>query len=515
MRKFLAGAAALALLAGCGANKDATAALAAMNITDGKAGTVQFSGKSMSGDKVTLKDVVLGGDSGTGVKAATLVMTGLDMSADGKPMVKSMTLTNVSPQQEIPGVTFNVATVTMGSTNEVTSSYIASAFTTAGPANPPEFKAWGLSDLTLKGLTIKGDLTQAGMSSGAFNVNLDELSVSDLKDTVFATGKLSGFKGDFDIPAEAGAGFPIKGTFDFGAMDVKGLRGGLFASAIQAGMAQATDPAAAASVNADFYAQLTSPIDPGFDELNWSGMNLAASGLTVTASKSESKVTRNAEGIATKILSPRATFNVATNAADGQLGQMVSMGLSMVGYQNLELYAEADAAFDPATDTTRYTKYNFGLTDGFDLSLQGGFQGLQQALVALMGSMDQMAMGATAGPDLSGLQALKVVDLNLSLTDKSLVNRLLNLAPMMGGSDPEQMRTDIVNMLSSSGADLTGAGVDPAISNELMAAVAEFVKKPGTLTITMKPAQPTALMAEGASLTKDSLGLTIKHTPAN
>jgi hypothetical protein len=215
-------------------------------------------------------------------------------------------------------------------------------------------------------------------------------------------------------------------------------------------------------------------------------------------------------------VSPRATFSLATDASQGQLGQMVSMGLSMVDYQNLELYAEADASFDPATDTTRYSKYNLGLTEGFDLTMAGGFQGLQEALVAVMTSLDQMSLGGIgATPDLSGLQSLKVVDLNLSLTDKSLVNRLLNLAPMMGGGDPETMRNDLVNMLSSSGADLSGAGVDPAIAQEFTAAVAEFIKKPGTLTITMKPAQPAALMAEGAALTKDSLGLTVTHTPAN
>src|ERR1700754_452194 len=53
MKNWIACAAALALLATCGSSKEATAAMAAMQITDGKSGTVHFASKSGSGDKIT------------------------------------------------------------------------------------------------------------------------------------------------------------------------------------------------------------------------------------------------------------------------------------------------------------------------------------------------------------------------------------------------------------------------------------------------------------------------------
>ena len=56
MKNWIACAAALALLAACGSSKEATAAMAAMQITDGKSGTVHFASKSGSGDKITLNE---------------------------------------------------------------------------------------------------------------------------------------------------------------------------------------------------------------------------------------------------------------------------------------------------------------------------------------------------------------------------------------------------------------------------------------------------------------------------
>jgi hypothetical protein len=114
-----------------------------------------------------------------------------------------------------------------------------------------------------------------------------------------------------------------------------------------------------------------------------------------------------------------------------------------------------------------------------------------------------------AEPDMSGLEQLKVVDLDLTLTDKSLVNHLLGL----GGGDPETLRNDIVTQIKSMGVDFTKAGVDKSVSDELTAAVASFVRQPGVLNIKLKPAQPVALAAKDAKLTKATLGFSATATP--
>jgi hypothetical protein len=522
MKKLIVGACAVALLAGCGVSKDANAAFAAMNIGDGKSGTIKYATKSGSGDRITLKDVIISETAGQGLKASQMVLSGLDMGADGKPLVREITIRDIAPETAEPGLTMLIKTMSVESRSDVTSAYLARLFGPEGPGEAPPFEQWDLERMTLEGLTLKGDLAamEAG-TSGAFNVTLDEISVRDLKNTVFGKAKLAGLKGDFDVPAEAGAGFPIKGAFDFGEMDLTGLQGKLFADAFMAGMESATTGGAdGALIEPDVFGSLSSPIDPGYTTARWTPMFIEASGARLDISGGEGQVTRNGEGVATKSTSSRASLKFTTNAANGSLGQMAGAGLSMVGYESLELYGQADATYDPATDTTRYTRYNFGLTDGFDINLTGGFQGLTQAIKAVMaaGSAAPTYDAETgemtpANPDLSGLEVFKVVDFDMTLVDKSLVNRLLGLSSMTG-SDPETMRADIVAQVRALGADLSGAGVDPAVANEFMTALANFVERPGTLRITMKPAQPVALAKEGQTLDKAALGLSITHTPA-
>ena len=524
MKIWIACAGALALAAACGSSKDATAALTAMQLADGKTGMVHYASKSGSGDTITLNEVVIdqqGATAGDGLKAKTMTLGGLAMTKDGKPWFSDMTLTSITPEKDQPGLTVTLATISVKHANESTGVFLASAFTKAGPGTPPPFEQWELGKLAFNGLKVTGDLAKMGQGKGAFNVFLDEVSISDLKKTIVGGSHMSGFKGDFDVPPELTGGYPVLGKFDFGTADVKGLRAGIFADAAKAGAAMGTgaDAASAKTAQANMLAKLTSPIDPGYDALTWSGLNIQASGVTLTSTKLDQKATRDAKGVVTAFTSPRATITFAANAADGQLGALVSTGMAAIGYQKVELYAESDASYDPASETARVKKYDFGMTDGFDLQVTGGFQGVLKALTAVMSSLTTIETQTLAPatpdapkpgePDMSGLEQLKVVDFDLTLTDKSLVNHLLGL----GGGDPEALRTDIVNQIKSMGADFTKAGVDKSVSDELSAAVASFVKQPGVLNIKLQPAHPVALAAKGAKLTKATLGFSAIATP--
>jgi len=528
MKIWIASAGALLMLAACGASKDATAALAAMNLQEGASSPiVKYEGKSGSGDTITLKNVVVG-PGGTGLKATSMVLGGLDVTEAGKPVVKSITLKGITPEQALPaGMTFNLSTVAIEGLNPVTGEFIASALTEAGPGEPPPFEQWGFSKISVNGMTFAAD-GAAGMP-GKVNVQLGEFSFSDLKDTLIGNTRLSGLKGDFDIPPEA-AGFPVKGTFDFGVSDIKNIRGKLFADAVEAGIASAGDPAAMAGLNSNIMASLGSPIDPGYDAFTWSGMNIDASGAKLAISKIDQKVTRNAEGIATAISTPRSTLTFSADSAGGAIGQQATMGLAMVGYPSstIELYGEGEATFDPATDTTRYVKSSFGLTDGVDFSMTGGVQGLTKAMGALMDAMssfessmtpadpsDPTAPPAMPQPDFSGIAELKVVDLDLTITDKMLVNFMLGVAAMGSGGDVETLRTDIINQVNALAGSLPPGSVDPTVATEFSNAMAAFVKQPGSLNIKLKPAQPMALGAMGASpVTKEQLGFSATFTPS-
>jgi hypothetical protein len=490
---------------------------------------VKYEGKSGSGDKITLKNVTLG-PAGSAVKAATMTLGGLDVSEGGKPVLTSVDLKDITVGDLPAGSAFNLKTITIDGLNPATGEFLAAAFKGGDPGEPPPFEQMGFNKISVNGMTFAFDGAAMGQP-GKVNVALGEFSISDLKNQIFGNAHLSGLKGDFDVPAEATGGVPIKGTFDFGTSDVKNIRGDVYSKMFDAGMASMMG---GGSTQGAMMASMSSPLEAGYDEFTWTGMNIDASGAKLAVSKMEQKLTRNAEGVVTKIAMPKATVTFTTDAAGGALGQQAGMMIAAFGYpsKSIEIYGGGDATYDPATDTTRYVDYSFGLTDGMDIKVNGGFQGLTMAMSALYTALETMG-GPMAGgdpfadpsdpqaippaPDMSGLNALKLVDLDMTITDKSLVTFLMGLGanPMFGGTgDVETIRTDVVNQVTALMSDIPK--LDKAVSSEFSAAVSAFLKQPGSLNIKFKPAQPLAFAGDAAApvQTKSTLGFSATFTPS-
>lgn len=531
MKIWIASAAALMLVSACGVSKEATAALEAMNLTTGESSElVKYETKSGSGDKVTLKNVTLGPAGQGALKAAEMTLGGLDVSEGGKPVVTSLALKDITIGDLPAGAAFNLKTVTVDGLNPVTGEFLAATFKGGDAGEPPPFEQMGFGKVSVNGMTFAFDGASLGQP-GKVNVQLGEFSISNLKDQLFGGAHLSGLKGDFDVPAEATGGVPIKGTFDFGTSDVKNIRGDVYAKMFDAGMASMMG---GGSMQGSMMASMSSPLEAGYDEFTWSGMNIDASGAKLAVSKMEQKLTRNAEGVVTKISMPQTKVTFTTDAAGGALGQQAGMMIAAFGYpsKSIEIYGGGDATFDPATDTTRYVDYSFGLTDALDIKVNGGFQGLTMAMSALYTALETMGGPMSGGdpfadpsdpqslppaPDMSGLNALKLVDLDLTVTDKSLVTFLMGLGanPMFGGTgDVETIRTDVVNQVTALMGDIPN--VDKAVSSEFSTAIAAFLKQPGTLNLKFKPAQPLAFAgdAAGPAQTKQSLGFSATFTPS-
>ncbi|MEZ5939387.1 MAG: hypothetical protein R3C52_14410 [Hyphomonadaceae bacterium] len=510
MRMMIACASALVLTAACGSSKDAQAALEAMNLGEPDSGMIQYASKSGSGDKVTLKDAVLG-PKGQGLfEAKTVELDGLDLTEDGKPTLSGFVVNDLTLRQMLPGVTFSIDSVAVKGANPATGSFLASTLTSEGPGAPPAFEQWGYSEMSIKGLKVATDFSMLGMGDGSVTMDLGQFSTHDLKDTQIGEAKWAGWKGAFNIPVETGAPFPIVGSYDLGDLSVKGIRAGIFAEAVKAGMESAMDPYGASSVNEKVMAAMTSPIDPGYDSATFSGFNITASGATLAMSDTKATVGRNGDGVVTKVSSPHTTLTFSVDPEAGQIGAMANEFMSKIGYDKLAIYAEAEATYEPEGDVTRYSKYNLGLDDGFDLQLSGGLEGLKSALVSIMNMSDTMAYGGE--PDMSGFEKMKIVDLDLTFTDKSITDRLLKLVAEENGQDVEALRSDILAQMSSMSSDMATDGLDPAVSNELVTALSSFIEKPGKLKITLKPATPLAF--DGSSeYTKTAMGFSATYEP--
>ena len=535
MKVWIASASALLLATACGVSKEATEALTAMKLQDGASSPlIKYAEKSGSGNTVTLKNVTMGDpETGTpGFKASSMVLGGLEMSDAGKPVVATITFKDVAPAQPLgEGLSLNFSTIGIEGLNPVAGEFFAASLAGDQAATPPPFEQWGFKKISVNGMTFAMDGVAMGAPGSKLNMQLGEFSVSDLKETMFGNMHLDGLKGDFEFPGEMimpGA-TPVKGAFDFGAADVTNIRGKLYADMVGASMGAATDPSAQAHIGDKIMAAYTSPLEPGYDSLTWSGMKADAAGATLEVSKVSSVATRNAQGVVTALKSPRSTLTFTADSSGGMFGQFATLGLTMAKFPSpkVELYSESDFTYDPATDTTRAVNYTFGVSDALDLKVAAGLQGVTQALAGLLnasmgpamsGAIDPLAgleqqpadPTSVPAPDFDFVSLVKLVDLDVTVTDKAVVGMLTALT----GQTEEAARADLANQILASTQDLvTGAKAEPALANEFTTALAAFVKQPGSLNIKMKPAAPVTLDGAGP-LTKQSLGFSATFTPS-
>lgn len=605
MKLKLAFASVLALSTAACASGTALEALDAMQfLEDNQGAGVSYASRSGSGGNLTLRNVTFranlpdwespengappvmpqtdgaaGVDAGTDTppaprpmklqevaKADSVVFTGLDMR-DGKPVFTGMVANSVIPATDLDGTTMKIGSVGIEGMNAATGAFIAGAFTKAGPGEPPPFEQWQFSNASVKGFVLAGEIGgDSGEDSaedsepyptGAIKLEVGELSLSNVKDKIIGLTRLSGIKGEMNVPGE----FPIAGTFDLGTMDYTNIRAGLYADIFAAGMGSAAggEPTDWNKV----FASYTSPLESYLDAFTWTGAKADFSGLKVDVSPTSYTTTRDANGvvIATKI--PPATFKLTADSQGGNLGAMGMMLLAMGGYPSnvIEIYTQGDATFDPQKDLTRYTGYNIGVADVVDIKVDGGVLGLKQALPTLLAGMmsvveatsslaeDAMEEGedaatdedgADADPDadadadisgnpldaipaeaqgavmqmVMGLIGLQVTDLDISITDKQLVGLILNQTSSSSGQSVEEFRADLTNMVLGSSVFMTDAGIDAELANEATTAIGAFLGQPGTLRIQLKPKSPIGAMSLMLSPpTKESLGFSATFTP--
>ncbi len=409
--------ASVLVLSGCGPSREAMTALQDMQILENNA-EASISYKSLSGwgNDLTLNDievraptqlaVMINGASvspdavppsepkvTTVARAKTLTLRGLTL-LDGKPIARDILLGDVTAALAEEGETLTVKSLGFEGMNEITGSYIARAFTETGPGDPPPLEQWGFKKAGLGGLAFSAAIPQDEADAGSVNVKLGEISVSNLDKTKIGLFRFDGLKGDLNVPGE----LTVAGVFDFGRMDVTGIRTKIFSDAFMAGLQPLLNPGTPADYSA-LYKDYTSPLETGVDGFDWSGLTADFSGLKFDVTPTRAIVKRNADDVVIASDTPRTTFKFTADSGGGTLGAMGLMVLAMGGYNAnvVELYAESHSTFDPVKDVTRWDGVNLGVTDAFDVKVSGGVVGLKQALPSLMAGLIAAAESAEAG----------------------------------------------------------------------------------------------------------------------
>lgn len=570
--------ASLLVLAACGPSRETLDVLQSMQILQNDP-SAPLSYKSISGsdNNVTLSGVevrmgaglmamLMGGEDGedeeghdgraappppvarapsepmTVAKAGSMTMRGLTLK-DGKPVMRDLVLSSITPAVPMEGITLNVGSLSFEGMNEATGLFIASALTPDGAGAPPAFEQWGFTKAGIGAVTLEVPVPREEGETGKINIQLGEFSLSDFGNKAIGLVRLNGLKGDLDMPGMP----PVVGSFDMGRMEVGGIRTDRVATEFMNSFNAQVNPGAPVDYAA-LYKDYNSPLDGVIDRIFWDGAKADLSGLKFSLNGLNSAIKRNADGVAVGIDFPRTTFKVTADSSGGALGAVAMMYMAMGGYDSnvIEAYLEGKASFDPAKDVTRWDNYNLGIADAFDVKVSLGVEGLQKAMPTLLTALGQFAEaseeiipdeddgeesdsdadedqdgglfgggnGQAMGALVMGLLPLQLTDLDVSITDQKVVDLILERQAASAGQEVAAFRQDLVTMLAGSAVFMKDAGIDAAIADELSAATSGFMAGPGTLRIQLKPKQPLGVMsAMLMPITKESLGFSATFTP--
>ncbi|ACT60696.1 hypothetical protein [Hirschia baltica] len=528
MRHFMIGASAIALLAACGADDDPKSksvaavekSLDSMKIEEVKLPKLDFKAKDYGQTAEVLAALKLDGeannlisfaDSSTGkggavfkdvsikpkdedgpaLIAKTMTFDGLNMTDEG-PSFDRLVLADLSLADEEEGVNLSIGDISIVEPNAAASKFFAALIQGEEPEDIAPFSEWAFDRLSLSNLSV---VATPDDEEGTVSATIGELSMASLADAIAGQTLFSDIKIDFDIP-EAGD-FPIVGSLNLGTMSLSNLQTAIFDEFAEAG----SDPEKLAGVNSAMMKNYTSPIDQGFDQSIVEDLSLSVSGLSFTMPKSATKVVRNSDGVATGVVSPKTVMKLSADADGGQLGAQVAQALAMMDYSDLEMSIEAKASYDPETDETRYTDYSLDFKDAFALSFNGGAYNLLEALKG-------MVSGDGDSPDMDAFNKVKLSDLEISLEDKSILDRAFKVAADMQGMEAAQVKSMATGMLAMGTMQASQSGADMELVNQTVNALTAFIENSGTLTIKLDPEAPISVgdFEDPSKMTVEALG---------
>ena len=528
----------------------AGAALSALYLGESGAGRLSFAGSDVNGDKATFSDITLSApelagegmpaspsdeelaeilsymdfdgdgiaDDGSGttletlraemqtpasapsaspvVKAARLEFDGLGMF-DGQANFALMKLSDITitpaegSENQSAG---KINSIELVNPSPQTAAWVASLLGKGEPAPFPESGALSFDRWAVSGVNFN-----VSDASGTGLFTIDSVHVSDLKEEKAGLLGLSNLTFDF---AEA-AGTDIRIALE--GFGLKGIHYGLLSDAVSAGAGAAGDPATLAS------AIQSDPANPGYDAMVLKALKADIVGASVDMPGLESSVSRDAQGLATKVATNPFTLTVGPR--DNPDGEQFAAALATVGYETLTFSGQGESLYDPDADLVTLVKGKnyWKLNEGFKLDVSAKYAGTKAIAAAQVASLDE-----SADPEAmlnAVMENVVVHGIEIALDDDGILDRSINAYAAQSGEDPAALRSQLSGMFAMAPMFAAGTGIDPAIVTELATALSSFVTEPKVLTISLAPKAPIKAQAfvDAASdpskaLTRETLG---------
>ena len=274
-----------------------------------------------------------------------------------------------------------------------------------------------------------------------------------------------------------------------------------------------------AMMNAIMDTAYANPMDPGYDSFTLDDLAIDVAGASFAIPSIVAGVERNAAGQPVKYVTQPYSMTLKADGEGGEVGEALLQGLSVVGYEELELKGAGAMNYDPDKDIVSFDAGSnyLELVDGAKFSYGGKIEGYAEANRKMGEAMDFEALSAGGEPDPTAMQAafagLTFHNFELSIDDNSLLDRAFNAAATAQGADPTELKSQIGMGLAMAPMMAQGSGVDMALVTEATGALSKFISDGGTLTLKLEPQTPLSVASimenpDPSAYTKDTLGFT-------
>ncbi len=519
MNKLVLGTAALALLSACGndqkgAAPDAPAmkelvvragnvasapeALAAMALDDSGSGVLSFAESQIEGANASFTSVEITGEEA--LRVGNLVLEGLDMTESGASFGK-LSLQDITLDQEAG---FAIGNIELINPSPELAAWIAASLNGQRADFPAMdkvvFDSWSIGGLT-------ATLNEDDMD-GTFQI--EEISIRDMGSLKAGRATLKGVT----LDGVADQDQSIQAAL--GSLEVVNANA-KFITAVQDNISQ---PEAMLGAIMDMVAE--NPTETGYDAIKLNDLSFDVAGASFALPSLSAFVQRNAAGKPTKYVTEPFSMRLSADPEGGEAGAGLLQGLSVLGYEALELKGEGLADYDPEADiiTLAADKNYIELVDGAKFSMGAKLGGYAAYNRASAQAFDFAALAEGGEPDPNAMQAafsqLILHGFELNIADDTLLDRIFNAVATSQGTDPTELKSQIGMGLAMAPMMAQGSGVDMDLVSEATGALSKFISDGGTLSFNMTPAEPLSIASvidnpDPSAYTKDSLGLSMTH----
>ncbi|MEM9732979.1 MAG: hypothetical protein AAF903_05760 [Pseudomonadota bacterium] len=191
----------------------------------------------------------------------------------------------------------------------------------------------------------------------------------------------------------------------------------------------------------------------------------------------------------------KGSFNDVKFEVAGLPERQARETMRRLGYETIEGSMTTTSSYNPKTGVTDLTNTVIDVKDMFAFAMDYKISGYTLEVAQQLQELSFKAEASGSDPTAQFMQMmpllsqLKVDSMSLSLTDKSLVGKLLDMQAQQMGTSGEQLAAGAPMML---GMGMAGLGM-PGLTEMVTSAVGKFLQQKGTLTASVIPANPVSV----------------------